>query len=542
MDIQIYDTTLRDGTQREGLSLTCNDKLRIAELLDNLGVAYIEGGWPGSNPKDAEFFERARTLDLHSARVAAFGSTCRVGSSADDDANIRALLDAGTPVVTVVGKTWTLHVAQVLRTTPEENLRLIRDSLAYLKARGREVVYDAEHFFDGFRADPEYALLTLQAAQEGGADSLTLCDTNGGGLVWEIQSAVHAVRARFPQMTLGIHTHNDGELAVANTLAAVQAGCSQVQGTVNGYGERCGNANLCAIIPDLELKMGYRCLPEGRLEKLTAISRAVAEIANIAPDEHMAFVGRNAFAHKGGIHVAAQRRNASSYQHIDPAQVGNAAHVVVSELAGRGNLLSKAEEFRFELDERDPRVARVLQQIKELEARGYHFEGADASVELLLRRGDPDYAPLFDLIDYLTVVEHRERRGIVAEANVKLRVNGQVVHTAAEGNGPVNALDLAMRKALLPYYPALNDFQLADYKVRILDGHAGTAATTRVLIDTANHLRRWSTIGASTNIIEASWLALADAIEYGLTLANEPAKDEGPRTAALRRSASVPSL
>lgn len=544
MDILIYDTTLRDGTQREGLSLTVNDKLRIAQLLDELGAAYIEGGWPGSNPKDAEFFDRVRTLSLQHARVAAFGSTCRVGSAPDDDANIRALLDAETPVVTLVGKTWTLHVQEVLRTTPEENLRLIRESIAYLKGRGREVAYDAEHFFDGMRADPEYALATLQAAVDGGADSLTLCDTNGGSLIWQVEAAVKTVRAQFPEATLGIHTHNDGELAVANTLAAVQAGCTLVQGTINGYGERCGNANLCAIIPDLELKMGMRCLPEGHLEKLTSMSRAVAEIANIAPDEHMAFVGRNAFAHKGGIHVAAQRRNASSYQHVEPARIGNEPHVVVSELAGRGNLLSKAEEFRFSLDERDPRVARVLQQIKDLEARGYHFEGADASVELLLLRSDPAYTPLFELIDYLTVVEHRDKRGLVAEANVKVRIDGEIVHTAAEGNGPVNALDAAMRKALLPHYPVLNDFQLADYKVRILDGHAGTAATTRVLIDTANHLRRWSTIGASTNIIEASWLALADAIEYGVKIAGATEGDRG-KTADGRpktEESTLPSL
>ena len=518
--LQIYDTTLRDGTQREGLSLTCNDKLRIAQLLDDLGVVYIEGGWPGSNPKDVEFFERAQTLQLKHARIAAFGSTCRVGAAPAEDTNIRALLDANTPVVTVVGKSWTLHVEEVLRTTYEENLRLIRESLAYLKMNGREVIYDAEHFFDGFRADPEYTLLTLQAAVDGGADSLTLCDTNGGSLTWQIEATVKAVRERFPYITLGIHTHNDGELAVANTLTAIHASCTQLQGTINGYGERCGNANLCAIIPDLELKMGYHCLPEGHLEKLTSIARAVSEIANIAPDDHMAYVGRNAFAHKGGIHVAAQRRNPMSYQHIDPTCVGNDTHVVVSELAGRGNLLSKSQEFSFALDDRDPRVAQVLQQIKDLEARGYHFEGADASVELLFRRADPAYTPVFELIDYLTVVEHRDKRGMVAEANVKLRVNGEVVHTAAEGDGPVNALDLAMRKALLPSYPSLGSFQLADYKVRILDGHAGTAATTRVLIDTANHVRRWSTVGASSNIIEASWLALADAIEYGLTLAS----------------------
>jgi 2-isopropylmalate synthase len=519
-DIQIYDTTLRDGTQREGLSVTVNDKLRIAELLDDLGVAYIEGGWPGSNPKDADFFSRARKLELRNARIAAFGATCRVGSSPNEDTNLRALLAAETPVVTVVGKTWTLHVEEVLRTTREENLRLIRESLAHLKAHGREVIYDAEHFFDGFAADPDYALATLQSAVEGGADSLTLCDTNGGSLTWDIARAVTAVRARFPETTLGIHTHNDGELAVANTLAAVRLGCTQVQGTINGYGERCGNANLCGIIPDLELKMDRRCLPDAHLEKLTAISRAVAEIANIAPDDHMAYVGRNAFAHKGGIHVAAQRRNVRAYQHIDPGVVGNSTRAVVSELAGRGNLLSKAEEFAGTLDENDPRVNLVLQQIKELEARGFHFEGADASVELLLRRADPDYRPLFELIDYVTTVEHRDKRGLLAEAHVKLRISGEVVHTAAEGAGPVNALDQAMRKALTAHYPALNNFHLADYKVRILDGHAGTAAITRVLIDTSDHVRRWSTVGASINIIEASWLALADSIEYGLTVAH----------------------
>lgn len=519
MHIQIYDTTLRDGTQREGLALTANDKLRIAQLLDELGVAYIEGGWPGSNPKDVEFFRRVQTLQLSHARIAAFGSTCRVGAAPDGDANLAALLDADTPVCTVVGKTWTLHVTEVLRTTHEENLRIIRDSLTYLHARGREVIYDAEHFFDGFGADPEYALTTLQAALLGGANCITLCDTNGGSLPWQIEEAVRAVREAFPAATVGIHTHNDGELAVANTLAAVRQGAAQIQGTINGYGERCGNANLCAIIPDLQVKMGYPCLPEGHLEKITRVARAVAEIGNIAPDEHMAFVGRNAFAHKGGIHVAAQRRSPLAYQHIDPQQVGNATHVVVSELSGRGNLLSKAEELDFELDEHDPRVTRVLQRIKEMEAKGYHFEGADASVELLLRRADPGYAPPFELIDYMTVVEHRQGRGLVAEANVKLRVQGEVMHTAAEGNGPVNALDVATRKALAPHYPGLSSFQLVDYKVRILDGHAATGATTRVLIETANHRRRWSTVGASTNIIDASWLALQDAIEYGLLMA-----------------------
>lgn len=519
--IQIYDTTLRDGTQREGLSLTVSDKLRVAQLLDDLGVAYIEGGWPGSNPKDVEFFQRAQTLDLKHARLAAFGSTMRVGARPEEDANLCALIEAQTPVCTVVGKSWMLHVTEVLRTTAQENLRLIRESLAFLKARERYVIYDAEHFFDGWRANPEYALLTLQAAFEGGADVLTLCDTNGGSLPWQIEEAVSAVRARFPDCVIGIHTHNDGELAVANTLAAVRLGATQVQGTINGYGERCGNANLCSIIPDLEIKMGLQALPEGNLEKLTTISRAIAEIANIAPDDHAAYVGRNAFAHKGGIHVAAQRRHPMAYQHIDPEWVGNAPHVVVSELSGRGNLLSKAEELNLKLDERDPRVVHVLQQIKEKEAQGYHFEGADASVELLLLRADPYYVPLFELIDYMTVVEYRQGRGMLAEASVKLRIKDEIVHTAAEGNGPVNALDIATRKALQQHYPAINNFKLVDYKVRILDGHAATAATTRVLIDTANHKRRWSTVGASTNIINASWLALQDAIEYGLLVADK---------------------
>lgn len=526
--IQIYDTTLRDGTQREGLALTASDKLHIAQMLDDLGIAFIEGGWPGSNPKDVEFFKRAKSLTLKNARIAAFGSTMRVDSRADRDENLRAMLDAETPVCTVVGKTWTLHVEEVLRTTLRENLRLIQESLAYLAQNERMVIYDAEHFFDGFRADPEYALATLGAAVAGGAQSLTLCDTNGGSLPWQIEEAVTAVRARFPDAVLGIHTHNDGELAVANTLAAVKLGATQVQGTINGYGERCGNANLCAIIPDLEIKMGYQVLPEGNLERLTTVARSVAEIANIAPDEFAAYVGRNAFAHKGGIHVAAQRRNPMAYQHIDPNWVGNATHVVVSELSGRGNLLSKADELHLNLDGSDPRIARVLQQIKDKESQGYHFEGADASVELLLVRDDPEYAPPFELIDYMTVVEHRQGRGMVAEASIKLRVRGEIVHTAAEGNGPVNAMDIATRKALAVHYPAIGNFNLVDYKVRILDGHAATGATTRVLIDTANHKRRWSTVGASTNIIDASWLALQDAIEYGLMIANRAEDESNP--------------
>ena len=518
--IQIYDTTLRDGTQREGISLSCMDKVRIARKLDDLGVAFIEGGWPGSNPKDAEFFERARDLEWQTASIAAFGSTCRARGAPEDDANIRALLDARTPVCTVVGKTWTLHVTEVLRTTLDDNLRIVEASLAYLRAQGRRVIYDAEHFFDGYKADPVYALETLQAAARGGAETVVLCDTNGGSMPWEIADIFRAVRAALPH-PLGIHTHNDGECAVANSLAAVREGAIQVQGTINGYGERCGNANLCSIIADLELKLGLRCLPEGHLPRLYEAAHFVSEVANLAPDEHLAYVGKSAFAHKGGIHVAAMRRTEKSYQHVDPAQVGNQMRVVVSELSGRGNLLSKAEEYGLETIGGDSGVADVLNAIKALEAQGFSFEAAEASVALMMKRQKPGYSPPFELIDFSVNVELRRGRGIFAEATVNVMVDGQVQHTAAEGNGPVNALDAALRKALIPHYPAIAHFQLADYKVRILDGDQGTAATTRVLIDTQNGARRWSTVGASTNIIEASWRALADSIEYGLTLGSQ---------------------
>jgi 2-isopropylmalate synthase len=515
--IQIYDTTLRDGTQREGISLSCDDKLRIARRLDVLGVTFIEGGWPGSNPKDAEFFERARSIPWRNARIAAFGSTCRVNGGPEDDANIRALLDAQTPVCTVVGKTWTLHVTDVLRTTLEDNLRIIEKSLSYLRQHGKSVVYDAEHFFDGYRADPSYALETLRAAVRGGAETLVLCDTNGGSLPWQIGEIVRAVRVAVKH-PLGIHAHDDGECAVANSLAAIEEGAIQVQGTVNGYGERCGNANLCSIIPALELKMGARCLPEGHLRTLYEVSHFVAEVANLAADEHLAYVGKSAFAHKGGIHVAAMRRNAVSYQHIEPELVGNQMRVVVSELSGRGNLLSKAEELGLDLGRKDG-VADVLNEIKLLESKGFSFEAAEASVAMMMKRQEPGYKAPFELIDFLVNVEHRTGRGIFAEAMVKMRVDGEVLHTAAEGDGPVDALDAALRKALLPRYPRLARLHLSDYKVRILDSSNGTAAITRVLIDTHDGSSSWSTVGASTNIIEASWRALVDSVEYGLTVA-----------------------
>ncbi|GAB4408269.1 MAG: citramalate synthase [Anaerolineae bacterium] len=513
--VVVYDTTLRDGTQGENVALSVDDKLRITQLLDELGVAYIEGGWPGSNPKDAEYFRRVREVPLQHARIAAFGMTCRVGSDPAQDSNILALIEAETPTVTVVGKTSLLHVREVLRTTPEENLRIIRESLAFLKQHGREVIYDAEHFFDGYKLDADYALQTLQAALDGGAEVLVLCDTNGGSTPWEIEQMTGVVIERFPGVTLGIHCHNDGELAVANTLAAVRRGATHVQGTINGYGERCGNANLCSVVPDLELKLGKRCLPPGNLAHLTHVARTVAEIANMAPNHQAPYVGKSAFAHKGGMHVAAIRRNIDSYQHIDPALVGNKTRVLVSDLSGRGNMLSKAEEYGLKLTPEE--AQKLVARIKELEHRGFVFEGADASIMMLIYRQRPDYVPPFELIDFMAVVEHRAGRGMFAEATIKLRVGGEEIHTVASGNGPVDALDRAMRKALTPVYPALAEFKLADYKVRILDGQNGTAAMTRVLIDTQNGHQRWSTVGASTNIIEASWLALADSVEYGLT-------------------------
>lgn len=516
--VQIYDTTLRDGTQGEGFNLSARDKIRIAQRLDEFGVAFIEGGWPGSNPKDAEFFRRAADIEWKHAQITAFGSTCRAHTAPEDDPNLQALLEAGTTWCTIFGKSWTLHVTEVLRTTLEDNLRLIEQSVAFLRANGRQVIYDAEHFFDGYKEDPLYALETLQAAMRGGAEMVVLCDTNGGTLPWEVEAILRAVRPHL-SVPFGIHAHNDSECAVINSLIAVREGAIQVQGTINGVGERCGNANLCSIIPDLQIKMGYSCIPAENLKQLYALSHFVAEVANVTPNEHLPFVGRSAFAHKGGVHVAAMRRSERSYQHIDPSLVGNTSRVVVSDLSGRGNLLSKAEEHGMEVEGEE--VVPVLQKVKELEARGFSFEAAEASVALMLKRQEPHYRRPFELVDFFVNVEHRDGRGIFAEATVKIRVGNEIVHTAAEGVGPVNALDRALRKALLPFYPQLQAFQLADYKVRILDPDSGTGATTRVLIEMRNSTSRWSTVGASANIIEASWQALADGLEYGLTLAHQ---------------------
>ncbi|MES1165778.1 MAG: citramalate synthase [Verrucomicrobiota bacterium] len=523
VDVQLFDTTLRDGTQSEGLSLSVEDKLRIARLLDGFGIHFIEGGYPGSNPKDIEFFRRARGLNLKHAKLTAFGSTRKAGSAASDDPNMRALVDADTPVVCIFGKSWLLHVTKVLGTTAEENLAMIADSVAFLKAAGREVVYDAEHFFDGYRADPDYALAALRAAAGAGADWLTLCDTNGGSLPSQVAEIVSVVRAAVAT-PLGIHSHNDGDLAVANALAAVAAGCTQVQGTMNGWGERCGNANLISIVPALQLKMGRRCVPDDQLARLTELSRTVSEIANIRPRAHAPYVGASAFAHKGGAHVAAIEKVTASYEHIPPERVGNRRKIVVSELSGRGNVRLRAGELGVDAtgSERS-----VVTRIKDLESQGYQFEAAEGSFELLVRRGKPEYAPPFEVLDVVVISERRRGNSMFAEATVKLKVGGEIVHTVSEGTGPVHALDGAFHKALNGYFPLLRDVRLADYKVRILDPEAATGAKTRVLIEAARGEERWSTIGVSQNIIEASAEALADALELPLVraAAAEPALD-----------------
>jgi 2-isopropylmalate synthase len=537
--VVIYDTTLRDGTQGEGVSLSCDDKLRIARRLDEFGADYIEGGWPGSNPKDMEFFERAQSeLNLKHARIAAFGSTCKAGVEPGDDPQVQLLIQANTPVVTIFGKTWELHVTEVLRTSMEENLRMIRATVQYLKQHGKEVIYDAEHFFDGFKANPEYALSTLQAAILGGASSVVLCDTNGGCLPWEIEEAVEVVRREVlglddetppaaAQVNLGIHAHNDSETGVANTLAAVRQGVRQVQGTINGYGERCGNANLVSIIPDLQLKMGYELVAPEKLGQLTEISRFVSELANLSPDTHQPFVGSSAFAHKGGTHVNAVVKQVMSYQHIDPQMVGNETRVLVSELSGKDNIAVKRREFGLaDLSREEER--QVLQQIKELENAGFAFESAEASVELLLRRIHKDYQMPFTLIDYTTNVDHRSGRGAFSEATVKVQVGDEIFHEVAEGNGPVNAMNLALRKAIQQFYPRLGEVHLTDYKVRILDSKSGTGAMVRVLIDSTDGERSWTTVGASTNIIEASWIALADGVEYFILTDGERQQAQQP--------------
>lgn len=513
--LELYDTTLRDGAQREGVSFSLADKVKIASKLDELGIDYIEGGWPGSNPKDVEFFNRAPHLGLRQATVTAFSMTCRVGMDPAKDPNMEQLRAANTKVVAIVGKSWDLHVREVLRTSLAENLRLIADTCSFLRSHGQKVFYDAEHFFDGFAANREYALETLRAAARGGAERIVLCDTNGGALPSDIAQVMDRVR-EVMDVPLGIHAHNDGALGVANTLMAVEHGAVQVQGTINGYGERCGNADLCCVIPSLQLKMGVECLSLEQLARLTEVSHYVAEIANLSHDPFQPYVGASAFAHKGGMHADAMAKCEESYQHINPALVGNRSRVVVSELSGKANVLTKAREFGIPLEEDPQQVRAIVSRVKELESEGFQFEGAEGSMELLMRRVQPGYRAPFELLDFTVLVESRWGRGLVSEAMVKLRIGDEIIHTAAEGNGPVNALDGAVRRALLPVYPELRNAHLTDYKVRILDEKEGTGARVRVLIDSADDGHTWSTVGSSTNIIQASWQALVDSLEYAI--------------------------
>ena len=522
MEIQLYDTTLRDGAQQEGISLSVEDKIKITERLDELGVAYIEGGTPGSNPKDVEYFRRVKDLTLVNARISAFGLTRRANIRAEDDEGIRALLAAETPAITLVGKSSDLHVERILGTTLEENLAMIADSVSYLKAQGRTVFFDAEHFFDGYKRNPAYAIETLKAAQGAGADCLVLCDTNGGAMPNEIGDVVGTVKREL-QAPLGIHCHNDTDMAVANTLAGVLAGATQVQGTINGYGERCGNANLLSIVANLSLKMDAPSVTQEQLAKLTQTSHYVSEIVNIPPNRQQPYVGASSFSHKGGLHADAVTKLDESYQHISPEQVGNIKRVVVSELSGRGNIQYRLEEMGLAGRMDRQQVGALLERIKVQESHGFQYEGAEASFELLVRRSLEGYKPPFDMVDFMVLVEDRRRAPVdgtsgdmLAEAVVKVKVDGVVIHTAAEGNGPVNALDNALRKALLEFYPGLSEMRLMDYKVRVVDQGQNTTAVVRVLIESTDGQSQWQTVGSSGNIIEASWMALADSMEYFL--------------------------
>jgi len=514
--IKLYDTTLRDGTQAEEVSFLVADKIRIAQLLDDLGIHYIEGGWPGSNPKDIAFFKDIKKITLKQAKIAAFGSTRRANTTPDKDNNIRTLVQAEPDTVTIFGKTWDFHVHEALRISLEENLELIYDSLAYLKQHVGEVVYDAEHFFDGYKANPEYALKTLQAAQQAGADCIVLCDTNGGTLPHELPTIIEQVKQTIAT-PLGIHTHNDGECAVANSLTAVAHGIVHVQGTINGFGERCGNANLCSIIPALQLKMGKNCVGESQLKSLRQLSRTIYELANMVPNKHQAYVGNSAFAHKGGVHVSAIQRHPETYEHIRPELVGNCTRVLVSDLSGRSNILAKAEEFNINLDSKDPVTLEILENIKDLENKGFQFEGAEASFELLMRRALGTLRNYFSVIGFRVIdTKRHEDEKPISEATVQVKVGGRIEHTAAEGNGPVNALDNALRKALENFYPRLKEIRLYDYKVRVLPAGKGTASFTRVLIESGDKEGRWGTVGVSDNIIDASYHALVDALQYKL--------------------------
>ncbi|MEM0896999.1 MAG: citramalate synthase [Verrucomicrobiota bacterium] len=511
--VKIYDTTLRDGTQGLGVSFSSADKVRIAEKLDDFGMDYIEGGWPGSNPKDVEFFQMATEREWKNAKIAAFGSTRRANTAVEDDPQVKLLLEASTPVITIFGKSWKLHVTEVLRTTPEENQKMIEDTTRFLKEQGKEVVYDAEHFFDGYKDDPEHAIATLAAAKAGGADILVLCDTNGGAMPHEVEEITVTVGEL--GIPVGIHTHDDTGVGVANALASVRAGAVQVQGTINGYGERTGNCNLTTVVPNLALKMGYEVRPD--LQRLTWMSNYIDEMANNNSFDRAPYVGQTAFSHKGGMHVNAVQKLARSYEHIQPELVGNKQHILVSELSGRSNILMKAEEAGIDLQKDDPQVRGILEKLKAMEKEGYEFEAAEASFELLVRQAVSEYKPFFKLLEYhCTTRKHPGSDFDTCEATVKLEIDGERFYTVEEGDGPVNALDGALRKALVPHLPELGTIELLDYKVRIIDGHAGTAAKTRVLITSSDGEREWGTVGVSFNIINASWKALVASFEWYL--------------------------
>jgi 2-isopropylmalate synthase len=512
----IYDTTLRDGGQSEGISFSADDKIKIAQRLDDFGVDYVEGGWPGSNPKDLEFFRRAAARPWKNTRIAAFGSTRKVNTPAEEDPNLRALLEAATPVTTIFGKSWDLHVIEGLRTTLAENLNIIRSSVAFLHDHSKEVIYDAEHFFDGYLADPDYALATLAAAREAGAECIVLCDTNGGTLTLQLIDIVRAVQQRFPGVPLGLHAHNDGDAAVANSLAALALGVSHIQGTINGYGERCGNANLCSVIAGAALKLNTPLAAALSLPELTGLSRYVSEVANLPHREESPYVGNSAFAHKGGIHVSAIQRNSRTYEHVEPERVGNHRRVLVSDQSGQSNILYKAGEMGVDITSDRAEIRKMVEQLKQMEHLGYQYEGADGSLEVLIKKASGQYNPYFSLDSARVIVDRSENGFLYAEAILKIKVKDKTEHTAAEGHGPVDSLDKALRKALLPFYPDLEKVKLADYKVRVLNSDQATAATVRVFIESTDGESSWGTVGVSENIIEASWQALADSIDYYL--------------------------
>jgi len=513
--VKLYDTTLRDGAQGEGISYSVTDKILIAQELDSLGIHYIEGGWPGSNPKDMEFFIKMSKKNLKNAQLVAFGSTRRPQSQVKDDANIKAFLKAGVKTIAVFGKTWDLHVKDVLKTTLDENLKMITDTISFLVAQGLVVFYDAEHFFEAYKANPQYSLKCLLAAQGAGAKAVVLCDTNGGTITSEISKIINDVRGQI-NIWLGIHCHNDAGLAVANSLAAVEAGADMVQGTINGIGERCGNADLIPLIANLKLKLGVDCISDEKLKELTKISHFVSEISNLKQRNDQPYVGASSFAHKGGVHINAVMKNPKTYEHIDPSLVGNHRRILVSELAGKTGILVRAKELEFDLNKEDPKTKKILQLIQKLEHQGYHFEAAEASFELLMKRAFKKYKRFFELEGFRVVIEKRSDKKITSEAIIKLKIKGTKEHTAADGDGPINALDNALRKALKDFYPTLSQMHLSDFKVRVLDEKAGTAAKVRVLIQSQDKEDVWSTIGVSENIIEASWQALVDSVEYKL--------------------------